>query len=210
VICPQSSLGDLRRSFLIKPSQALSQALEADSADSSAAGAGGQLQRPATADEKPKSNSLTDRSLPDSAATSGDESETSQPEHESHFWLRRGDQLFVGALLTAAFVLTICHWAYLSGWGLQPVEIERLPSHRFDFQLEINSATWVEWLQLKGIGDTLAHRIVEDREQNGPFESVDDLQRVKGIGPKTIERMRPWLRRETAVEDSSAIESLSD
>ena len=193
-------------SFLIKSSHAL----RADSAESSAAGAGRQLERPAAADEKLKSNSLTDRSLPDSAATSVDESETSQPEHESHFGLRRGDQLFVGTLLTAAVVLAICHWAYLSGWGLQPVEIERLPRHRFDYQLEINSATWVEWLQLEGIGDTLSHRIVEDREQNGPFESIDDLQRVKGIGPKTIERIRPWLRRQTPVEDSSAVDSLSD
>jgi competence protein ComEA len=40
----------------------------------------------------------------------------------------------------------------------------------------------------------LARRIVADREQNGPFRSVDDLARVKGIGPKTLEHLRPWVR----------------
>ena len=40
----------------------------------------------------------------------------------------------------------------------------------------------------------ISKRIVEDREANGPFESIEALQRVKGIGPKTIERIRPWLQ----------------
>lgn len=109
-------------------------------------------------------------------------------------WLRRGDQIFVGVLVVIAIGLMAAHWVRLSGWGMQPVEIERLPERQFDFQLEINSATWVEWMQLEGIGDTLARRIVEDRETNGPFAGIDDLARVKGIGPKTVEKIRPWLR----------------
>ena len=184
--------------------------MKVDNAEPSAADTGKQVERPAAADDRGPSKSVTDRSFPEDATTSGDDSNTSQPEHDSRFGLRRGDQLFVGSLLTAAVVLAVCHWAYLAGWGLQPVEIERLPHRQFDFQLEINSATWVEWLQLKGIGDTLAHRIVDDRQQNGQFDSVDDLQRVKGIGPKTIERLRPWLHCEKFIEDPSAVDSSSD
>ena len=44
--------------------------------------------------------------------------------------------------------------------------------------------------ELKGVGPVKAKAIVEYRELNGPFESVDDLQKVKGIGPKTIENNR--------------------
>ena len=44
--------------------------------------------------------------------------------------------------------------------------------------------------ELKGIGDKKAQAIVEYREQNGAFSSVDDLQKVKGISVKTIENNR--------------------
>ncbi|NQV27673.1 MAG: helix-hairpin-helix domain-containing protein, partial [Rhodopirellula sp.] len=66
------------------------------------------------------------------------------------------------------------------------------------YQIELNSATWVELTQLRGIGTGLARRIVSDREEFGPFSSIDDLQRVPGIGPKTIEKNRRWLRVEPA------------
>lgn len=47
---------------------------------------------------------------------------------------------------------------------------------------------------LPNIGETLARRIVESREAEGPFAEVDDLQRVRGIGPRTLEQLRPYLR----------------
>jgi comEA protein len=62
------------------------------------------------------------------------------------------------------------------------------------YQIELNSATWVELTQLRGIGEAFAQRIVNDRDEHGPFSSIDDLQRVKGIGPKTVEKNRRWLR----------------
>jgi len=44
-----------------------------------------------------------------------------------------------------------------------------------------------------GIGPRLAGAVVDDREARGPFTGVEDLVRVKGIGPKRLERARPWL-----------------
>jgi competence protein ComEA len=113
---------------------------------------------------------------------------------ESHFWLTRGDQLIFGLLSFVALVLLGVYWIRLSNWGTRTVEIERLPTRQAEFRIDANSATWVEWGQIEGIGDGLARRIVADREQNGPFRSVDDLTRVKGIGPKTLEHLRPWVR----------------
>jgi competence protein ComEA len=56
-------------------------------------------------------------------------------------------------------------------------------------KLNVNTATAPELELLPGIGPALAGRIIEDREANGPFKSVDDLDRVKGIGPKTLDRI---------------------
>jgi competence protein ComEA len=122
---------------------------------------------------------------------------------ESHFWLTRRDQLIFGSLSLVALALLGVHWIRLSHWGTRAVEIERLPAQQYEYRIDANSATWVEWGQIQGIGDGLARRIVADREENGPFKSVDDLTRVKGIGPKTLEHLRPWVR----VDDEAAAPS---
>ncbi|BBI62872.1 hypothetical protein HSBAA_41780 [Vreelandella sulfidaeris] len=43
---------------------------------------------------------------------------------------------------------------------------------------------------MPGIGPSRADAIIEERETNGAFESADDLARVSGIGPATVDRMR--------------------
>jgi competence protein ComEA len=106
----------------------------------------------------------------------------------------RGDRHFALAAGAIIFILLLGYWGRMTWRAAPAVEIQRLEAEANRFQLEINSATWVEWMQLEGVGEALSRRIVDDREQNGPFESVDDVQRVRGIGPATIETLRPWLR----------------
>lgn len=53
-------------------------------------------------------------------------------------------------------------------------------------RLDINHATAAELDKLKGIGPSKAQAIVQDREKNGKFASVEDLLRVKGIGEKLL------------------------
>lgn len=60
-------------------------------------------------------------------------------------------------------------------------------------KVNINSATAKELQQLHGVGEKKALAIVEYRQQYGKFASVDDLQKVKGIGPKFIEKNRDRL-----------------
>jgi competence protein ComEA len=96
-------------------------------------------------------------------------------------------------LLAAGLVLVTIHWLALSEWGRRPVEIDRLPAGEYQYVVDINRATWVEWAQFDGIGETLARRIVADRDRRGPFASIDDVKRVKGIGPKKFAQMRPYL-----------------
>lgn len=130
---------------------------------------------------------------PDPAAAPIDASGTSDAE-AAPWYLRRSDQAVLAILCTSCLVLMGWYQLRLSGWGRQPIEIRNLPQRKVDYRIDINRASWVEFAQLPRIGRTLAERIVEDRERNGPFESIDDLQRVRGIGPKTIERLRPLLK----------------
>ena len=53
--------------------------------------------------------------------------------------------------------------------------------------LDIATAEQIE--TLRGIGPSLARRIVEDRDSLGPFGSLEQLQRVKGVGPKLAARI---------------------
>ena len=59
--------------------------------------------------------------------------------------------------------------------------------------LNINTASTKDLKTLPNIGAKMAQRIVDYRTQNGDFASVDALQNVKGIGEKTLEKMRPFI-----------------
>ncbi len=56
--------------------------------------------------------------------------------------------------------------------------------------VDINRASAIDLQELPGVGPVLADRIVADREANGPFADVDDLERVSGIGPAVLAKLR--------------------
>src|SRR5438067_10409725 len=56
--------------------------------------------------------------------------------------------------------------------------------------VNVNTATQAELESLNGIGPVKAKAIIDDRTKNGPFKSIDDLDRVKGIGKATIDKLR--------------------
>lgn len=66
--------------------------------------------------------------------------------------------------------------------------------------IDLNHANAAELATLPGLGETLAARIVLHREENGEFASVEGLRQVKGIGPKTLDRVRPFLYVGTYIE----------
>lgn len=118
---------------------------------------------------------------------------TDQPPRKLWFdWTDRDQRVL---LILSVLVFVGIGFQYLSWrWqGAALVEIERLPERQYDFKVDINKASWIEWMQLEGIGELMARRIEEDRKTNGPFASVDDLDRVPGIGTVTLDTIRPWL-----------------
>jgi competence protein ComEA len=62
------------------------------------------------------------------------------------------------------------------------------------YRIDLNHADRGDLAQLPGVGPVLADRIVAYRQVNGPYASVDGLRDVKGVGPATLERLRPRLQ----------------
>lgn len=59
--------------------------------------------------------------------------------------------------------------------------------------INVNTANRAQLESLPRIGPVLAGRIIEYRDKNGGFKRVDDLVNIKGIGDKTLERLRPYV-----------------
>ena len=62
-----------------------------------------------------------------------------------------------------------------------------------DIKVNINKATITELTQLPGVGESLAKRIIEYRNINGKFKSIEDLKNVSGIGEKKLENLREYI-----------------
>lgn len=60
--------------------------------------------------------------------------------------------------------------------------------------IDINAANLTELQELSGIGPAKAQDIIDYREENGPFETVDELNEVSGFGEKTVEKLRESIK----------------
>ena len=126
-----------------------------------------------------------------------DEVDTQAKPQETCGFLRRSDQQFLAAILLLAGLGLLGSWwksggdsGQLTTWGASFTRTAR-------FEVDINSASWPELTQLPEIGETLARRIVENRNTEGPFHCPEDLIRVRGIGEKKLAQIRPYLSAES-------------
>jgi competence protein ComEA len=117
-----------------------------------------------------------------------------EPPRPPPWLLRRADQAGVAALVAAGLVSTIGWWVAQGGLRGRVIEVEQAEPKTARFEVDLNTADWPELTLLPGVGETLAKRIVESRQRDGPFADHDNLRRVRGIGPKTLEGIRPYLR----------------
>ncbi len=110
------------------------------------------------------------------------------------FWLlRRWDQAAVAGLLLLVLLAMIVYWAARGGCSGRLVEADRAGKQEYSFLVDVNRATWPELAELPGIGEITARKIVASRKKDGPFTCPDDLERIRGIGKKTVARIRPFL-----------------
>ena len=68
------------------------------------------------------------------------------------------------------------------------------PDGTMDYRLDINRATKVELMELPGIGEKLADRIIAYRTEKGRFTSTDELMQVEGIGETKLAQIQAMIR----------------
>ena len=97
----------------------------------------------------------------------------------------RAMRVLSAALLCAALAAT--------GAGAAPDAAKTAPAAARPGAVDLNSASEDQLQEVPGIGPSLAKKIVDFRKENGPFKSVDDLLKVRGVGEKSLEKLRPHL-----------------
>lgn len=107
--------------------------------------------------------------------------------------LRRADQAAVASLLAVSLLVIVAWCIYEGRLRGRLIDIETAEPLAIQFQLDINQADWPEIAVLPNIGEQLAKRIITNRQQHGPFREIADLSRVRGIGPRTVESIKPYL-----------------
>ena len=133
---------------------------------------------------------MNDEIKPNSGQESPDQTES---DLQQSIGLRQSDRLFLIVMSATLLIVSGLHLIRMVSANDETIEIVRDPA-AYTFKIDVNDATWVEWMQLDGIGETTARKIVLNRQELGPFVAIDDVTRVPGIGPKTLEKMRLHLR----------------
>ncbi len=108
----------------------------------------------------------------------------SVPDHAASLengWLIAGTLLFAFAFGAGAFSRR------------QSAPKTNAPAAEFELILDLNQATAAQLQALPDVGPQLAGRIVNFREEHGPFRQVEELQQVRGVGPITLAELRSFL-----------------
>ncbi len=90
--------------------------------------------------------------------------------------VKRGFSRLLWPLVSAILLLSFSSAAYASGE-----------------KINVNTASVVDLDRLPGIGPSKARAIVHHRSEHGAFRTVAELRKVRGIGPKVLEKIRPYV-----------------
>lgn len=99
---------------------------------------------------------------------------------------------FIGLLIILGFALE-------KSYGKTEESQHAAVRKTVEFPIDVNSASYESLLEIPGIGPAKAKAIIQYREQNGPFVTVDDLTKVSGIGKVTVQRIAPYVKAEGVV-----------
>lgn len=121
--------------------------------------------------------------------------------------LRSSDQAVVAVGVLVSVLAMAATWLASGGPVGKLTEPGDRPRLSAAFQLDVNTASAAELDLLPNIGEARTGQIIAER-QRGVFASPEDLAyRIKGIGPKTVEKMRPYL---LPMGEAARLRALSD
>lgn len=110
--------------------------------------------------------------------------------------MRQWKHKFLSALLAAGLYNGTMAWSQPAPAPTPPTTpaaSKMAPVAKPTGKININTADEATLTSLKGVGPAKAKAIIDYRQKNGPFKTVDDLVKVKGIGDKTVSRLRDQL-----------------
>ena len=113
--------------------------------------------------------------------------------------MKKGTQILLSITLCFVFLVTgifIGRQMTKSGITIDteiPRVAETVSTSLSDGKININTANIDELTLLPNIGNTLAGRIIDYRNEHGLFKSIDDLTRVEGIGNKRVKEIAPYI-----------------
>ena len=145
--------------------------------------------------------------LPDNPAGSDVATSAATAESENVLGFRPQDRRVMTVLMSVLLLWLTFEWMMAATSRPDPLLLQRGPEFQAHFRVDVNDSIWVDWMQLEGIGPSLAQRIVADRDINGRFNSIEDVGRVPGIGPASLARLRPWLTIGQDTDDSKSADA---
>jgi competence protein ComEA len=126
-----------------------------------------------------------------------------QADHPPRTLLRRADQAVIAVISLLALIAIGGYWVNQAVIRHRVIDLDKAPPLDPGYRVDINLADWPELAQLPEMGESLAQKIVAWRKEHGPFKELTDLRRVKGIGPKKFEAIRPFLRPIDKTQDAA-------
>lgn len=129
-----------------------------------------------------------------------DNAPSTMPAREGPLLLQVCDQVTVAVLL-AVLGGAIFFWHGMvfhtpGGASFSVPEISAVEKPRDNpalYLVDINTAAVHDLILLPGIGEKTAERIILDREENGPYQCVNDLTRIRGIGAKKVAALQDYV-----------------
>lgn len=102
---------------------------------------------------------------------------------------RAGERVLAGLAVVIGTILVLA--AYSPRFTSRPLEYRQ--GEAFAYRIDLNRADRSELMQVPGIGPGRADAIIAQRNTAGEFGTPNDLDRVKGIGPKLLEQVKPHV-----------------